>query len=154
MTFAKIMTGISASFWYRKVVWLMDNTGFLWPWWHTRYDYVYRYNNNIKIKLKNFSCKLLQSSNKPHVVLVQRHTGFDDKEYVAGLIGLYKNDGAVSRSGIDFLSIHYATLLGFFLLGYEILLGRIWLWADIDRNCNIFFGGHIVWGALLTLASL
>ncbi len=61
------------------------------------------------------------------------------KEYVASLIGLFKNNGAVLCGRINFL-LMYPMAFSKEVVRLESAIGGVWLWADIGRNCNTFFG--------------
>ncbi len=88
----------------------------------------------------------------------QRRCGTDSKskECVAVLTMLYKKNGAVTHVGSDFLFVwalhlaRYSTLphriqkqhapwsVGRQWSSLDTQLDQIWLWANINRNCNIF----------------
>ncbi len=64
------------------------------------------------------------------------------KEYVASLIGLYKNNGAVSCVGINFHSIgplYNARTLWLPWVYSDTELDAIISWAIMYSNCNTFF---------------
>ena len=71
------------------------------------------------------------------------------QEYVASLIGLYKNNGAVSCVAINFLLIWSLSKMASRALVLKGVcdnteLNSIKLWADINRNCNTFFRSILI----------
>ena len=77
--------------------------------------------------------------------LVQR-----DKEYVASLIGLYKNNGAVSCVGIDFHLIRSLYHARTQLVHSDTELVTIILWAIVYSNCNTFLTSCAIWNELVS----
>ncbi len=70
------------------------------------------------------------------------------KEYVASLIGLYKNNGAVWYVPIN-NNIHHKTLTDCgdtnrLWLYSDSELDEIYSWAIMNRKCNTFFGAKFI----------
>ena len=61
------------------------------------------------------------------------------KEYVASLIGLYKNNGVVSCVGINFHLIRSSLTFHGPWVYSDTKLNMIISWAIMYSNCNTFF---------------